>query len=370
MNTINWSPTTAIFENGSPTTVITGSPGSGKSFFLLNVAANQLIMGQKVIYIDPKNDAFALANVVPNIDIIDVNNISEGSLNPFTILKNCDVNKIMTLIECICGKLSDGQRIAITPIIKDFIIKKNRDKIYVDFITLANYLYANDNDEARAIGTMLKSTENSKYGKLIFSNRKDIEPISLDSDRLLVISLHGMQLPSYTKNISDYNADERFTSAIIYLICSMLNETLTKNNKIPVNLIIDEAHILFSNNEMRQIIHNLMALGRSLNIATILASQGVSHFPKEVANYSSTKIMFRMSIDETKKFLDMFDTSDLNSGRSFDRNSIVSYITNIKDPGYMFMIDRLGRGGFGKVVSNFPDSSILTSNPLLKKNKR
>ena len=63
MSTIKWSPTTAQMVNNAPGTIVVGSPGSGKTFALLNIAANCLGIGQRVIAIDPKNDFDKLFNV-------------------------------------------------------------------------------------------------------------------------------------------------------------------------------------------------------------------------------------------------------------------------------------------------------------------
>ena len=56
MSTVKWSPTTAQMCNNAPGTIVVGAPGSGKTFALLNIAANCLGMGQRVIAVDPKND--------------------------------------------------------------------------------------------------------------------------------------------------------------------------------------------------------------------------------------------------------------------------------------------------------------------------
>ena len=56
MSTINWLPTTAMLCDDAPGTVVVGSPGSGKTYALMNFAANCLGMRQRVIAIDPKND--------------------------------------------------------------------------------------------------------------------------------------------------------------------------------------------------------------------------------------------------------------------------------------------------------------------------
>ena len=87
MSTIKWSPITAMADNMAPGTIVCGSPGSGKTFAMLNFAANALGMGQRVIIIDPKNDLDKLKNVDSRIEIIDVNDIRPGALNPLEFLK-------------------------------------------------------------------------------------------------------------------------------------------------------------------------------------------------------------------------------------------------------------------------------------------
>ena len=47
MSTVTFSPFTNILENGTNTTLIAGSPGSGKTYFLLTIIANALMMNQK-----------------------------------------------------------------------------------------------------------------------------------------------------------------------------------------------------------------------------------------------------------------------------------------------------------------------------------
>lgn len=364
MATINWSPVTAIMNNKPPGTIVTGVPGSGKTFALLNFASNALICGQRVIFIDPKNDAKVLKNVDPSTQIIDVNKIQPGALNPFTVVKNCDTNVILTVIECIIGKLDGDKMVAISPIVKDFVTKANRDKEYVDFLMLCNYLYASGNQYAREVGTALKIAEDSKYGKLLFCRDKNVEPLRIGEEPL-VISLFGMELPPETKSIEQLNAEERFSSAIVYLICKILKDVLVGDSKVPTILFIDEAHMIYCNEEIASIIDSFLVLGRSLNIAVVLASQGVSHFPDDISQYVSTKIMFRMGNDEANMFLSKFDPSG-GDGSSFDRNSIMSTITNA-EKGQCFMIDSRNRGGFLRIVTNLGDANSITSNPLFKK---
>jgi hypothetical protein len=115
---------------------------------------------------------------------------------------------------------------------------------------------------------------------------------------------------------------------------------------------------------MANVIDRFLVLGRSLNVATILASQGISHFPSGIANYITTKFMFKSSLDEAEKFLDVFDTSKIDATNAIDINSVLSAVTKFPT-GVCFMIDRKGRNGVIKIKSNY-DIKLLTSNPFDK----
>ena len=357
-------------------TIVVGSPGSGKTFALLNIAANCLGMGQRVIAIDPKNDFDKLYNVNPSINIIDINKIRPGALNPFEFLKKIDEKgkvkfidtaTLMTIIEIMCGKLDRHTIIGITPIVTDFVTKAKTTGDYYDMQDVADYLYANQNESAQTVGTMLKMFEDNKYGKLLFTRETNVKPLVLSSTDSMVISLHGLSLPDYSKKPEDYDANERFTSAILYIITTKLLDILSGDNKVPTTLICDEAHLLFGNKEMGAIIDRFLVLGRSLNVATVLASQGISHFPKGIANYITTKFMFKSSMEEAQLFLDAFDTSKINPSSAIDVDSIVSSAINFPT-GTCFMIDRLNRNGIIRIKSIY-DVSLLTSNPFAKKRK-
>jgi hypothetical protein len=335
------------------------------TFFLLNVCANALGMGQRVICIDPKNDFNKLLNVSSSVEFIDINNIRPGALNPFTFLDKFDSSTLLSIIEIICGKLDKQDIIAITPIIQDFIIAYNRDGVYKDMQDVADYLFSRDNESCQKIGNMLKMYEDNKYGKLLFTREENVTPLYLNRGTSLIITLHGMSLPDYTKKVEDYDANERFTSAILYIITTKLYELLSSDNKIPTTLVCDEAHLLYGNKKMSDLIDKFLVIGRSLNTATLLASQGISHFPDNIAQFMSTKVMFRSSMEEAKLFLDKFDTSKIDASTAIDTDSVIASTTKLAT-GNCFMIDSQNRTGFIHIISNY-DVKLLTSNPFQKK---
>ncbi len=259
MSTIKWSSTSAHLANNAPGSLIIGAPGSGKTFALLNFCANALGMGQRVIAIDPKNDFTKLYNVNKSINIVDINKIRPGALNPFEFLKKIDKNgkvthidtaTLMTIIEIMCGKLSPDIIIDITPIVTDFVTKSKNSDDYVDMQDVADYLYSNPSKAAQTVGTMLKMFEDNKYGKLLFTRETNVNPLVLSDKDSMIISLHGLSLPDYNKKAEDYDANERFTSVILYILTNKLMEILSTDSKIPTTLVCDEAHLLFGNKEI------------------------------------------------------------------------------------------------------------------------
>ena len=375
MSTVKWSPTTAALANASPGTIVCGSPGSGKTFFLINVAANCMGIGQRVIAIDPKNDFNKLYNVNKNIKIIDISNISPGALNPFTFLaktnketgeeESIDTATLMSIIELLCGKLSSDVTTAITPIVTDFVTKSRNSDDYVDMQDVADYLFANKSEQAQLVGTLLKMYEDNQHGKLLFTREQNVEPLRFNNTDNMVITLHGLALPDYNKSIDDYDPNERLTSCIIYIIARKLMDILSSDVEVPTTLFCDEAHLLFVNREMSTIIDRFLRLGRSLNVATVLASQGISNFPEGISNYITTKFLFRSSIDEATDFLNRFDTSKLDASNAIDINSVIAAITKFPT-GICYMIDRAGRNGVIRIVSIY-DKDLITSNPFAKK---
>lgn len=360
---ILFSPFTAIFENKAAGTIACGMPGSGKTFFILNMIANALMLEQRVFMIDPKDDGGVIADVYPEkIEYIDINNIRPGALNPFQVIKHIDTNTLVSIISIICGGFSDQESIAVTPIVNDFINMHRRSNDHVSFSDVVDYLYANDNTYAQSIGTKLQIHRDSKYGPLLFGFDSDNKgSFSFDS-KSKIISLHGMDLPKGTGETM--TEEHKFNSAIVYIICHMLKDILTEG-KYPTLFVLDEAHIAFQNPSFASIIDTFLVLGRSLNVATLLASQSVSHYPQSIAQLVSSKFCFKSSSQEASAFLRQFYNVDGEEDADFDA---IVYSIGEFSSGDCFFIDSNNRSGVFHVTSLLSDD--ITSNPLSKKRKR
>lgn len=367
MGTVQYSPFTAVFENGASGSVITGSPGSGKTFFLLNVLSNCVLMKQRIFAIDPKDDLGVLSEVFPGeIEYIDVNNIQPGSLNPFAVLDDINTITLTSIISIICGGLTSKQKTSVTPILNDFINRSRRRPKSVSFTDVANYLYAHDDSNAREVGVALEIVKDSKYGKLLFTD--DLEEDKTNdfvfTAKSKIVSLHGMDLP--VANAKKITEEQRFNSAIVYIICKMIRQKLVSGG-YPTLITIDEAHIAYQNEDFAKLIDDFLVLGRSLNCPTILASQSTGHYPDGIDQFVSSRFCFKSSTKNALQFLNTFLPTDELEGVSSDYGKIASKINNF-NTGECFYVDKKNRAGFVKIVSSF-DSSV-TSNPLEKAKQR
>lgn len=364
---IQFSPFTSIFENKSAGTIIIGKPGSGKTFFLLNLMANAIMMEQRVFMIDPKDDGGVLADVFPDdFEYIDINNINPGALNPFKVINNLDTNTLVSIISIICGGFSNEESVAVTPIVNDFV-NQNRFSNDMSFSNIVDYLYSNDNIYAQTVGTKLQIHRDSKYGPLLFGTNTSDKTNnflllgSSSKNKSKIISLHGMNLPKTSSG--QMTEEQKFNSAVVYIICRMLKDILTEG-KYPTLFVLDEAHIAFQNPSFASIIDEFLILGRSLNVATLLASQSVSHYPKTITQLIASKFCFKSSTQEASDFLRSFYNQDSDDLADFD--SIV-YTIGQFNTGECLLIDDENRSGIFKVTSLMSEN--ITSNPLLKKRK-
>lgn len=345
-NTVYFSPVTPIFENLPPGCIIAGAPGAGKTFFMQTLMTNALQERCIVISLDPKNDHQGMLKIDPTIKFRDIS--QKESLDPFRCIENVDTNFILSIIDTICGGLSKNDIVAVTPIVSDYVKRAKTGN--ASFLKMTNYLYSNQNPVAQQIGTILKANENSEYGKVFFNNDKECMSIGREST---IICLFGLPLPKTDKR-EEWSKEEMFSSAIIMVLVKMLRNILTKKNPIPVILFIDEAHIILANPHIYKIVEEFLILGRSLNIATVLASQNVSHFPEDFSNYVSNRFQFRSSRNEVQEFLRRFLVS-----QEEEINSLVSFATNARNGACIF-IDRRNRVGEIQISSDLG----LTTNPI------
>lgn len=330
------------------------------TFLMVNMASLALEQGAHVFCLDAKNDMLALKNIHKDIKVTDVNNIAPGSLDPFLVFENIETTAIQTIVEVLCGELDSKQKLAVSPIIKDFVRQAKTNK--TTFREFANYLYQNPNEQAQMIGNQLLVHADTKYGRLIFGKEGSISRGIKIKDENRIISILGMPLPSGSQIPKP---TEMVSAAIVWIICTMLTNILTRRiTKRPTVVFFDECHELFRSKAIKDIIDQLLVLGRSLNVSVCMASQNVTHWDKAIAQHVSTKFCLKMSKDEALEFFSLFNNT--TSENELDIQTCVEIATRLK-VGHAFLIDKKSRCALIKITSLYSSEEDISSNPLLKK---
>lgn len=308
-----FDPHYSIRINRPPVSLITGSPGSGKTVAALLLAAHAALLNKVTFILDPKGDFLALklleeAGEVENIHVWSIfQNIEEGVvresnigiLDPTCLTDDVNENASLTLetIGALVKTLSPNQRNVLIPIIQDVTQSKNPSMNNIRMI-----LARSRDPEISTLSHELGLALNMPAGKLLVASSKFNNKLKLDNG-VVVASLMGLSLPASNKKEESYLEKERLSVAIMRLITHLALNIMKKipktTNKL---LLIDEAWSVFNNASGRALIDEVSLLGRSLNMAVILATQSPAHIQggdggANLDNTISTRFAFRNTSD-------------------------------------------------------------------------
>lgn len=308
-----FDPHYTIRINRPPVTLITGSPGSGKTVAALLLAAHSALLNKTTFILDPKGDFLSLklleeAGEVENIHVWSIfQNIEEGTvresnigiLDPTCLTDDVNENASLTLetIGALVKTLSPNQRNALIPIIQDVAQSKNPSMNSIKMI-----LARSRDPEISTLSHELGLALSMPAGKLLVASNKFTNKLKLDNG-VVVASLMGLSLPASGKKEESYLEKERLSVAIMRLLTHMALNIMKKVPKTTnKSLFIDEAWSVFNNASGRALIDEVSLLGRSLNMAVVLATQSPAHIQggeggASLDNTISTRFAFRNTSD-------------------------------------------------------------------------
>lgn len=358
---------TPPFNNLPPGIIVTGNPGTGKTFLGLTITTLACIAGKTTVVIDPKGDFLSLVNLREDVGPLSVWNLTDktgaskaGLLDPMYMADNVSdkLSLTVSVIDIFVGGLSDDQMTVLSPILKDVIDGPNPS-----MQKIVDELRGSVKSEARNLGTKLDLIKNMNYAKLCFAPGNAARKSVNINDGLTIVTLAGMPLPR-TEDEAKSNQG-RLATGLMFLLTDFIRRIMENDESgQPKLLVIDEARFVLSNSYGASIVESVALMGRSKNIALLLMSQSNSHFEHlNIETTISTRFAFKSSVTEG--------------------NSIVKDMGLPKDEGFGELISKLNkgeclmqdfRGRYSTVqISDWNKkwADAFNSNPLdkLKKNK-
>lgn len=315
-----YDPNFASFNDMSPVSLITGSPGSGKTFFALTLAAQSAIAGKMTVVIDPKADFIALSNLDKYIDNIRLIALSEkskrGIIDPFVICGEDKTKGIVLAKELIkiFTNIKDLPFEAIDPILSD-VSKKEKPSFTMAVEKFIGFNRSEDPQLAtrvRAIGAMLKTISMMPFAKLAFSNPYNVPDRVPMKEGLTIITMLGLELPDADKPKSEYSELDSLASGLMFLVTDYVHKVMqTSSEGIPKLLIIDEAWSVLGNSAGASIVRSVSLLGRSLNMSMVLATQNAAHVSSVgIENTITTFFAFRTNGKEGNRITELMGLRD------------------------------------------------------------
>lgn len=300
-----YDPHYPILINNPPVSLITGSPGSGKTFSGLLIASHASALGKIGVILDPKGDFTALkklekAGYIGKINIWSVADLdgevleeNVGMLDPTAFTSDTSQNTALTIdvIKTLIGDLTYKQITNLTPIIRD-IVEGNSPS----FLRVAQKLMSSRDDEIRSLGYSLDTLLQTKLAKLLVLNKRiQKKPLVLE-EGFIVANLMGLSMPPDTKSSKEWTSSEKISIIIMSLLSQLIIDMMGKKpKKIYKTLIIDEAWAIMATESGKSMIQSTARLGRSLNLAVILITQSTKHLGVGENSDTNTMISVRFA---------------------------------------------------------------------------
>lgn len=372
-----FDPHFPILNNKPPGILVTGSPGSGKTWLLLLLASHSALMGKTNVIIDPKGDFIALKklekegileniniwNLAPSKDfdmskIVDENN---GVLDPMSFYDSPDENVALTksvITSLMGGRLSDIQSNYLVPILKDVVADPNPSLSEV-----VSRLRRNQKEEVRVLGVQLDALSGLELSKLLFTDRRKPKKEGINlKDGTTIINLMGLSLPAPSASPSTWTEAEKISMSIMSLITTLTTDTMTKRiSKATFKTVfIDEAWSVMASQTGRDMINKIGLLGRSLNVGLVLATQSPKHIENvdgvDISNTISVRFAFRN--DSKEDNLITVNSMNLPEGEGWEEIGISL------ETGQCLMHDVLKNTGVVAISVPYHWQDMFNTNPL------
>lgn len=354
---------TPIFNNKPPGILITGQPGSGKSFLALTLTTISAIIGKTTIVLDPKGDFLSLAQLKDEIGPVNFWNLSDGTkkgiLDPFYLAKDKgeQLDMVISVVDMFVGGLSPDQLSVLSPIVKDV-----QNSSMPSLLGVTEALQTSPHLIARNLGHHLDLVKNLPFANLCFApGSRKRNNVKFDSG-VTIVTLVGLELSNDKEESGNRtNANKkRLSAAIFFLLTDFIRRVMhNEESGNPKTLIIDEAWAVLSTPAGAECIKSVARMGRSKNLAMVLVTQNNSDIASsQIDNTITTRFAFSTDTSEAREIV---AGMQLPEGENFE-----STLTNLSQGECLFQ-DFTGRYSTIEII-NWKSRWVeaFETNPLKK----
>lgn len=340
-NIVKWSPNTCL-KDGAPTgTLICGGINSkiAKRNFLVNIVNNSLNNNENPIIIDFGNRLFDYHAKYSNYNIIDLDKLSTGSLNPFILIPNLYADELTNIIECLCGAFEASIKNNLHNHIIDYMTIKHNN---LDLYQLGYFLLDIADSDIQQIGTLLLVSLDYEYGNLISANNTDkVNDYSSNVHLDFNDTLYKKPIIIHTKHtMPDYDFATHFISnrvlqTITYIILLKIYKENHDNLNNCINtLFINGADFLFNESyAISDLIFNMLLTGKTSNKCMVLDINNIANIPTTFASVFSSKFIFRLSsVEQINYYKNLYNISniDVDMTNLFNNTCLFEYLNESK----------------------------------------
>lgn len=303
-NGVFFNPHTPNSRNAPGLTVITGYPGSGKTFLSQCLISNDVAMDKVVVAFDWKGD---LSGVAANPELANKCSLVEigrkedaGILDPFFSTSDSSIKaeRVLTLVEILMGGLDKRERSLVMPYISETMKDRKRR---ASMGTLIQKLMRDADTAVHSIGNTLDAISKDHIGRIMFyKGERRPRPISIGKGATIFTVLN-LDLPANEDDAKN-TASGRNASAVFFMMTSLVSEMLLKPDGLEKSLYIDEAWAVLQTKAGQSLVQKASLLGRSRGLALILATQNYKHFADaEIGNTISNHFAFASKTIDAKR---------------------------------------------------------------------